>query len=169
MASVVTLVAALALSAACTSTRTPAPQRPAPDVISNSLLDHLPLDGAAVSIEPGPRTAEDNWFLDLYTFLHNKDFTPLRVVLPPSESDGEEAIAHLVLPDGDQPQPVVIVLPILGGDHFVSEAFAKALVNRGRTADALEELGWLVVEVRKTGGRPTTVCHPNPAVWEMAE
>lgn len=150
-ASVAAWVAALALFSACTSVRSPVPTADragrapvSPD--QSPLLNHQPLDPSEVTTSPGPRTAEENWFLDLYTFLHSKDFTPLRVELPPAEPGGDTAVAHLVLPhQPDRPeetekggQPVVIVLPILGGDHFVSEAFAKALVNRGIATARLE-------------------------------
>lgn len=144
-AGVAAWVAALALFSACTSVRSPVlpadrtPVGPDP----SPLLDHRPLDPSEVTTSPGPRTAEKNWFLGLYTFLHSKDFTPLRVELPPAEPGGDTAIAHLVLPHqagetANGRQPVVIVLPILGGDHFVSEAFAKALVNRGIATARLE-------------------------------
>lgn len=133
-------VAALALFTACTSVRSPDANRAPKTLGPSPMLVHQPLDPSAVTTAPGPRTAEENWFLDLYTVLHSKDFIPLRAELPPAEPDGEAAIAHLVLPqrDGDSPQPVVIVLPILGGDHFISEAFAKALVNRGLATARLE-------------------------------
>ena len=137
-ASVGALLAALTLAAGCTTTRDPILDRAPAAVTTPFLLSHERLNPATVATAPGPLTAEDNWFLALYTALHSMEFEPLRVELPAADPAGDPAIAHLVLPTSDRPQPVVIVLPILGGDHFVSEAFAKALVNRGIATARLE-------------------------------
>jgi len=79
---------------------------------------------------------EQSWILDLYTFFHSRNYHNFRVLYP--DSEGDEATAHLMLPAGPGPHPVVVVFPILGGSHVVSEGLGKALVKRGFAVARLE-------------------------------
>ena len=100
------------------------------------LRSHEALDPASVSVEPEERTVESSWVLDLYSWFHSKNYTSSRLVFPGAESD--EAVAHLLLPDGPGPYPVVVVFPILAGSHVVSEGLAKALISHGYAVARLE-------------------------------
>ncbi len=100
------------------------------------LRPHEPLDPRSVSVEPEGRTVESSWVLDLYTWLHSKSYTSSRLVFPGTERD--EAVAHLLLPDGPGPYPTVMVFPILAGSHVVSEGLAKALISHGYAVARLE-------------------------------
>jgi len=82
-----------------------------------------------VFVSPEPITVEDAWILDVYTFFHRKDYQTLQVKYP--SVTGGQATAHLLIPPGDGPHATVVVFDILAGSHVVSEAMAKALVNRG--------------------------------------
>lgn len=96
----------------------------------------MPLDLSDVRVQPEGLTVEENWILDIYTFLHARDYRSFRVLFPGSERD--EVTAHLLIPAGPGPHPVVVVFPILEGSHVVSEGLAKALVKRGYAAARLE-------------------------------
>jgi dienelactone hydrolase len=87
-------------------------------------------------VTPEAPTVEDSFILDLYTWLKGSDYASLRLDFP--GADGAPARAHLLLPPGPGPHPAVIVFPIRGGSHVVSEAVAKALVERGYAAAHLE-------------------------------
>jgi dienelactone hydrolase len=89
-----------------------------------------------VVVQPQGRTVEQNWILDIYTLLHSRDYRSFRVLFPSRGAD--EAVAHLLLPRGAGPHPLVVVFPILEGSHVVSEGLAKALVNRGYAVARLE-------------------------------
>jgi cephalosporin-C deacetylase-like acetyl esterase len=91
-------------------------------------LQHERLDPSEVQVQPEGLTVEENWLLDLYTLLHSKHYQVYRLRFP--DSMGEEGTAHLMLPEGEGPHPTIVVFPILAGSHVVSEALAKALVNR---------------------------------------
>lgn len=99
-------------------------------------LAHVRLAPGEVRVEEEGRTVEDSLLLDVYTALHRRDTTALRVEFPGSR--GDPAVAHLLLPPGAGPHPAVVVFPILGGSHVVSEMLAKALVGRGFAAARLE-------------------------------
>jgi hypothetical protein len=92
------------------------------------VLRYSPLDPDGVLLEPSPVTVEDALVLHLYTAFHARNYTVTRVRIP--GSDGREASAHLFLPEGPGPHPVVVVFPILAGSHVVSEGLAKALVRQ---------------------------------------
>ncbi|MEE9279363.1 MAG: acetylxylan esterase [Myxococcota bacterium] len=129
--------AALLACLACTVTpHTPAPG--AREARAGGTLNgaHLPLDPATASLAPEAQTIEQSWLLDLYTWLHSKDYTSERVVFPGTAR--EEVTAHLLLPAGEGPHAAVVVFPILAGSHVVSEALAKALVSRGYAVARLE-------------------------------
>lgn len=115
---------------ACTSIpAAPPPERAASERLAPATLVppiRTPGDFHAV---PEPHTVEDHWILQLYTRLHARDYDNLRVEF--RASDGGLGVAHFSLPPGDGPHPAVLVFPILGGSYVVSEALAKALVNRG--------------------------------------
>ncbi len=111
---------------AATPSRAPAPAPLHPAVAS---LAPPPLDPTAVRVEPGPRTVEDHWLLGVYDRLRPGDYRAFRVDFP--TVDGETGRAHWLLPRGGGPHAAVLVFPILGGSHVVSEAAAKALTNRG--------------------------------------
>ena len=134
------LLAALLACLACTVT----PQTPdtaegrSQALLDNAplLLPHEPLDPASVSVEPEERTVESSWVLHLYSWFHSKRYTSSRLVFPGTERD--EVVAHLLLPDGPGPYPVVMVFPILAGSHVVSEGLAKALISHGYAVARLE-------------------------------
>jgi hypothetical protein len=131
----------VAALAACTSTEGPAdlPREPGAGIESLSpspFFDYKPLDPATVHIQPEGLTVEVSWLLDLYTLFHSRDYKAFRIVL--TDETGSERIAHLLLPPGDGPHPCVIAFEILDGPHDVSEALAKALVNRGYAVARLE-------------------------------
>ena len=99
-------------------------------------LAHRPLDPEHVRVQPEGDTVEQNWFLDLYTLLHSRSYRVFRVVLP--SSGPGDAIAHLSLPAGEGPHPVIVMYPILGGRHVISELISKMLVRRGYAVARLE-------------------------------
>ncbi len=141
------LGSALLVCLACTTTswtpppeRAPLPYEPVPE------LEHTPLDLSEVRAQPEGLTVEQNWILDLYTFFHSRDYRAFRVLFP--GSDGDEATAHLLIPPGPGPHPVVLVFPILAGSHVVSEGLAKALVNHGYAAARLERRDLELAEAR---------------------
>ncbi len=109
-------------------------------------LQHQAFDPADVKLQPEGRTVEQNWILDLYTFFHSKDFDAYRVVFPGTLR--EDAVAHLLIPAGEGPHPLVMVFPILEGSHVVSEGLAKALVNRGYLVARLERVEFDLAEER---------------------
>ena len=100
------------------------------------LRPHEPLDPASVKLKREERTVESNLVLDLYTWFHSKSYTSSRIVFPSTERS--EVVAHLLLPDGPGPYPVVMVFPILGGSHVTSEGLAKALISGGYAVARLE-------------------------------
>ncbi len=123
------LGAALLVCLACTTTswrptleRVPRPPEPVPE------LEPAPLDLSQVRAQPEGRTVEQNWILDLYTLFHARDYRAFRILYPGSQ--GGEETAHLLIPPGPGPHPLVVVFPILAGSHVVSEGLAKALVRR---------------------------------------
>ncbi len=130
------LVLAL-LAAGCTTlpraseTQSALPPRPP---VEELLPPPIPRDAFVVTREAP--TVEDSLILDLYTWLKGSDYGAFRVDFP--GVDGSPARAHLLLPRGRGPHPAVIVFPIRGGSHVVSEAVAKALVERGYAAAHLE-------------------------------
>jgi hypothetical protein len=81
-----------------------------------------------VRVQPEGLTVEQSWLLDVYTLFHAKDYRVFRVLAP--DGEGEEITAHLMIPPGPGPHPVVVVFPILAGGHVISEALAKAFVDR---------------------------------------
>lgn len=109
--------------------------QPAP-AATTSELDYEPLDLTEVNIQPTARTVEQNWILDIYSFFHSRAYSSRQLNFP--SHTGDRLNAHLLLPDGEGPYPVVIVFPILEGNHVVSEALAKALVNRGFAVTRME-------------------------------
>ncbi len=99
-------------------------------------LEPEPISLGEFALQPEGITVEQNWILDLYTFLHDQDYRAFRIVFPSHAR--RQAIAHLLIPPGPGPHPTVVVFPILAGSHVVSEALAKALVNRGYAVAHLE-------------------------------
>ena len=97
---------------------------------------HRTLEPGEVSLEREPRTVEQSWLLDLYTFFHAKNYTQSRLVFPGAQRG--QAVAHLLLPDGDGTHATVLVFPILAGSHVVSEALAKALISHGFAVARME-------------------------------
>lgn len=96
------------------------------------------LHASEVRVEPEPRTVEDSWILDVYTFLHSRDYESFRVELPGEPGAAQPAVAHLLVPPGAGPHPALVVFPILAGSHVISEALAKGLVRRGYAVLRLE-------------------------------
>lgn len=94
----------------------------------------LPLDAPAVTAEP--TTIESHLLIAVYDLLKPEAESAWRVEFP--GADGDMRVAHWQLPSGPGPHPTVVVFPIRAGNHVVSEALAKALVNRGYAAIWLE-------------------------------
>lgn len=88
-----------------------------------------PLDPADVHVTPEPATVEDHWLPRVYAFLNGTHHRGYRIEFP--AADGTPGVAHWLLPEGRGPHPAVLVFPIRGGDHLVSEMVGKSLVNRG--------------------------------------
>ena len=93
-----------------------------------------PLEQPAVRAEP--KTIESHPLIALYDLLKPKAQQAFRVEF--MGMDGDLRTAHWQLPAGPGPYPTVVVFPIRAGNHVVSEALAKALVNRGYSAIWLE-------------------------------
>jgi dienelactone hydrolase len=125
---------ALLLLAGCTSLEGPPGARTPAAVPSD--LEAPRLDPSRVAVSPEPATVEDAWILDVYGWLKGDDYESYRVEFP--GVDGTPGVAHLLLPPGRGRHPGVLVLPIRGGSHLVSEALAQALVHRGYAALRLE-------------------------------
>jgi hypothetical protein len=135
------LSCAVGWALACTSTGGPgsagpsAPARPVPGV-STAFFDYRKLDPTTVHVQPEGLTVDQSWVLDLYTLFHARDYKAFRLVL--TDELGSELIGHLLIPPGDGPHPCVVAFEILDGPNDVSEAMAKALVNRGYAVARLE-------------------------------
>jgi dienelactone hydrolase len=93
-----------------------------------------PLEAPAVTAEA--TTVETHVLIALYDLLRPEAASALRIEFP--GADGDPRVAHWQLPPGPGPHPTVVVFPIRAGNHVVSEALAKALVNRGYAAVWLE-------------------------------
>jgi hypothetical protein len=115
--------------------RAPIPTPPE-DAALLAQLEPPKLDLASVKVQPEGRTVEQNWFLDLYTLLHSRNYSAFRVVF--AAVDGSEARAHLLVPPGDGPHPAMVVFPILAGNHFTAELLAKLMVRQGFAVAWLE-------------------------------
>jgi hypothetical protein len=143
------LILALLVCLACTTIRWApdpsgarqiAPWKPVPE------LEPRLLDPDDVTVQREGLTVEQNWILDIYTLFHARDYDAFRVLFPGSESD--EVVAHLLIPPGAGPHPVVLVFPILQGSHVVSEGMAKALVRRGYAVARMERRELKLSEAR---------------------
>jgi dienelactone hydrolase len=88
------------------------------------------------SLAPEPTTIESHVLIALYDLLKPEAASAFRIEF--QGADGDRRVAHWQLPPGPGPHPTVLVFPIRAGDHVVSEALAKALVNRGYAAVWLE-------------------------------
>jgi len=132
------LVLLALLAAGCTTLprASGTPNAPLPRPPIDAALAPAPVPREAFVVTPEAPTVEDSFILDLYTWLKGSDYDSFRVEFP--GVDGAPARAHLLLPPGPGPHPAVIVFPIRGGSHVVSEAVAKALVERGYAAAHLE-------------------------------
>jgi hypothetical protein len=124
------------LLAGCTTVAEPPQSEPRLASAPSVELSYEPLDPASVRTEPEPRTVEDFFLLDLYTWLHHRRYRSIRVDYP--GADGADGVAHWLVPEADGPHPTVVVFPILAGSHVVSEGLAKALVNRGYSVLRME-------------------------------
>ncbi|MEN8183838.1 MAG: hypothetical protein ABFS46_15020 [Myxococcota bacterium] len=124
------------LASACTTV----PSAPGPRFDRDALLPAPAVERAppeALTLTPAEvKTVEDSFILTLYDWLRGDDYDAFRVDY--QGSDGAPARAHLLLPPGEGPHPGVLVFPIRGGSHIVSEALAKSLTNRGYATLRLE-------------------------------
>jgi dienelactone hydrolase len=93
-----------------------------------------PLETAGVTAEA--KTIESHVLIAAYDLLKPEAASAWRVEFP--AADGDTRVGHWQLPPGPGPHATVVVFPIRAGDHVVSEALAKALVNRGYAAIWLE-------------------------------
>jgi hypothetical protein len=147
------LLAAAAL--ACTGTYLDSSRTRAPGArVAAPELEPEPVPLTKFTVQPEGLTVEENWILDLYTLFHSRDYRNFRIVFPGHAN--EQAIAHLLIPSGPGPHPVVVVFPILAGSHVVSEGMAKALVNRGYAVAHLERENFdfdATSEIEPVGGR----------------
>ena len=132
MVKLLALVASLALGCVTfhpkypnASTRSPVPVPPV----------DLSVPFAPIVSVRGP-SVEDSFILSTYDFLRGSDYDSFQVDF--AGSDSLPARAHLLLPRGVGPYPGVMVFPIRGGSHLVSEALAKSLTNRGYATLRLE-------------------------------
>src|SRR5262245_49591818 len=112
-----TVLAALLLAGVGQAARAAMPQPPVA----------APLEMPVLAAEP--TTIEHHPLIVAYDLFHAGPARALRVEFP--GVDGEPRLAHWQLPAGPGPHPTVLVFPIRAGNHVVSEALAKALVNRG--------------------------------------
>jgi alpha/beta superfamily hydrolase len=123
------------LGTACT---TISPQ-PGQRVLPESLV-RVPAPPAApteLTVTPHEtKIVERSVILKVYDFLRGDDYEAFRVDY--GGADGEPARAHLLIPPGPGPHPGVMVFPIRGGSHLVSEALSKSLTNRGYVTLRLE-------------------------------
>ena len=126
----------LLAGAGCSTVRGVQGTAPARDLEPVRELHYTTLDSSRVRVEPGERTVESSFILDLYTWFHRRDYQSYRVTFPGTED--QEVLGHMLVPAGERPRPALIVFPILAGSHVVSEALAKALVNRGFVVLRLE-------------------------------
>ncbi len=117
-------VAAPRLAPASSALSGPAPLGPA-----SAMLRPAPIDPARFRLTPEPATVEDHVILRVYDWLRPPRYRAFRLDFP--GADGRPARAHWLLPEGEGPHATVIVFPILGGSHVVSEAAAKVLARRG--------------------------------------
>jgi dienelactone hydrolase len=101
----------------------------------SAAADVAPLEAPLVT--PEPTTIESHVLIWLYDRLKPVAASAFRVEFP--GADGETRVAHWQLPPGTGPHPTVVVFPIRAGNHVVSEALAKALVNRGYAAIWIEK------------------------------
>ena len=146
---VLCLALLLCMAMACTTTpydpgqngdRALEPWSPVPE------LEPTPIDPAELKIQPEADTVEQNWALDLYAFFHDDEFRSFRLIFP--GADGEEIVGHLLIPDAPGPHPLVVTFPILEGSHVVSEAVAKALVDRDYAVLRMERRDLDLTETR---------------------
>ncbi len=131
----------LAVSTATACTTTPAPselpsasRQTAPAVPET--LRHVPLDPASVRVTAETLPVEDHWLLHFYDSLRPPPEEAFRIEFPGSEQGSR--VAHLLLPAAPGPHPALLILPIRGGDHLVSEMLAHAFARRGYAALRLE-------------------------------
>jgi len=82
------------------------------------------------------KIVERSFILDVYDWLRGDDYEAFRVDY--RGADDQPARAHLLIPPGPGPHPGVMVFPIRGGSHLVSEALSKSLTNRGYVTLRLE-------------------------------
>jgi hypothetical protein len=121
------VLAALVLGCAAAATAAPGP---------GVAAEPAPLAASDLTLTGEPTTVESHLVLWLYDRLRPRADRALRVEF--RGIDGEMRRAHWQLPAGPGPHPTVVVFPIRAGNHVVSEALAKALVNRGYAAIWLE-------------------------------
>lgn len=82
------------------------------------------------------KIVERSALLRIYDWIQGDDYEAFRVDY--RGADEKPARAHLLIPPGAGPHPGVMVFPIRGGSHLVSEALAKSLTNRGYATLRLE-------------------------------
>jgi dienelactone hydrolase len=122
---------AVALTACATGMPGPRALIPTPpeDAALLAQLEAPPLDLGEVRVQPEGRTVEQNWFLDLYTLLHRRNYSSFRVLF--DGADGHTVTGHLLLPPGPGSHPGMVVFPILAGSHVAAELLAKIVVRQG--------------------------------------
>jgi dienelactone hydrolase len=123
------------LASACTTVSPQRDQR-----MLSSPATHVPARPAPPSeltVTPHEtKTVEGSFILKVYDWLRGDDYEAFRVDY--RGVDEEPARAHLLIPPRPGPHPGVMVFPIRGGSHLVSEALAKSLTNRGYVTLRLE-------------------------------
>jgi dienelactone hydrolase len=122
------------LATACT---TISPQPGQREVSSTVQAPARPEAPAELTVTPHEtKIVERSFILDVYDWLRGDDYEAFRVDY--RGADDQPARAHLLIPPGPGPHPGVMVFPIRGGSHLVSEALSKSLTNRGYVTLRLE-------------------------------
>jgi dienelactone hydrolase len=115
----------------CSACTTISPQ-PAPRALPDRVVEvpERPVAPTELTVTPHEtKSVEQSFILRVYDFLRGDDYEAYRVDY--LGADEQPARAHLLVPPGDSPHPGVMVFPIRGGSHLVSEALSKSLTNRG--------------------------------------
>jgi carboxymethylenebutenolidase len=123
------------LCSACTTISPQSAPRALPDRVVE--VPERPVALTELTVTPHEtKSVERSFILRIYDFLRGDDYEAFRVDY--LGADRQPARAHLLVPPGDGPHPGVMVFPIRGGSHLVSEALSKSLTNRGYVTLRLE-------------------------------
>lgn len=103
------------------------------DRISEPLLEPIPLNPADVVVTPTTQTISKGLLTQIDSALRgDRGFSVNEITFPGSRGTKEKA--YLLLPDGEGPFPLAVVMPTLSDDQSVSEVHAKEMARRGYAA-----------------------------------